>query len=358
MKTNSDKSIFLWEDLKNKLLRYIKEKKLAPGDSFFSADEISERYQVSNITSRRALQELAELGIIQRVKKKGSVITRGYQEEAEVYILIDLDEGKMILNNSYIMSEAYKGMCEESSKQAIRLKTIEPDKLLEKIEQENESGHLNVIILQELPKDKRLLDILRSNKANTICWHALEAHEGISTVRDDLEGAAYKAVYHLIAAGHRRIGMLSTDHGKRHFVRRIQGYMNALHEAEIDLDLQLIKESDQHNYADCRKELDEIMSSSNPPTAIFAATDFFALQIMKYCKEKKLNIPDDLSIIGIDNRPESELCAPQLSTVDLRWKEQGKAAVRLMRDMIDGKVKDIKDIKVEPHLIVRESSQN
>lgn len=344
---------FLWESIASDLEDLI-AKKGVDGALFFSADEICSRYKVSKITSSRALSELAKKHFIRRVKGKGSFITREEKSCAfEILLLIDLDEGTSALRMSYILSEVFKGIITEAMASNAVVKTVTPS-YFEMLDLDKVSG-LNVIIMQELPKNKNLLEFLKSERVNCVCCHAYSLIEGIATVRDGLREGAFLAVSHLIEKGHRRIAFLTAKESLW-FMSRFEGYRDALLKHKLNLSFGLIKECDFQDFADVTKAMDKLISNSEPPTAIFGVSDLYALPVIKYCNQKNIRVPEDIAVVGLDNRPEAVLSCPPLTTVDTRWEEQGRQAVKLIKEISIKRESKLRDVVVKPFLVVRESS--
>ena len=93
------------------------------------------------------------------------------------------------------------------------------------------------------------------------------------------------------------------------------------------------------------------------PTAIFCATDLYAIYAMRYLQQKGLKIPEDISIIGIDDIEISTFTTPALTTVRVDREELGKIGFELLMDCIAGK--QGKSLSLEPaQLIQRGSTMN
>jgi LacI family transcriptional regulator len=87
----------------------------------------------------------------------------------------------------------------------------------------------------------------------------------------------------------------------------------------------------------------ELLSMPDRPTAIFAANDLSAIRTMEVARELELRVPDDISVIGFDNVPESALTDPPLTTVAQPIHQMGAEALGLVTDLIRG-------VPREPHL--------
>jgi DNA-binding LacI/PurR family transcriptional regulator len=92
------------------------------------------------------------------------------------------------------------------------------------------------------------------------------------------------------------------------------------------------------------------------PTAVFAATDAIAFGAMKVAQEAGLNIPRDLSIVGLDDYEKASLSSPALTTVRQPFHEIGKQAVQLLETMIKNRSAKPQHLLIKPELIIRDST--
>jgi LacI family transcriptional regulator, galactose operon repressor len=165
---------------------------------------------------------------------------------------------------------------------------------------------------------------------------------------------ALAATEYLIGLGHRRIGFIGGRPDLRSAQQRLDGYQDALRQAEIPLDLDLIAEGDFSTETGslCARE---VLSLSNPPTAIFAANDQSAIGAIEAAREMGLRIPDDLSVVGFDNIPEAAYVHPALTTVDQFIDQMGHLATEMLIGLIQGDPQE-SDLHLMPtQLVVRGS---
>jgi LacI family transcriptional regulator len=78
-----------------------------------------------------------------------------------------------------------------------------------------------------------------------------------------------------------------------------------------------------------------LLAQEPRPTAIFAANDASAIETIAVARSLGLSVPDDLSVIGFDNVPESALCEPPLTTIEQPIQGMGEEAVRMLLGLID-----------------------
>ena len=150
---------------------------------------------------------------------------------------------------------------------------------------------------------------------------------------DNLKGAV-EATEHLIELGHRRIGFLAGRPDLESAQLRERGYRDALEAAGIAFDPDLVRVGGYR--ADTATEAaPRPPARDGRPTAIFAANDMSAIETMIVARALGLAVPDDLSVVGFDNVPESALSEPPLTTVDQSIQRMGFEAVRLLLDLIE-----------------------
>jgi LacI family transcriptional regulator len=180
-----------------------------------------------------------------------------------------------------------------------------------------------------------------------------------SVVIDDYKGA-FLATEHLINKGYRRIAHVAGPQHLRGFKDRLSGYKEALRTHKMKVDKNYIYQGNVS--VESGKEAAEyFLQLETPPDAVFAVEDFTALGIIKYLKEKHINIPEEFGVIGFANESFDEFISPALSSVDQQTVQMGKEAFLLLMDLIknsDGKINAGVETKIvlDPVLYFRESS--
>jgi LacI family transcriptional regulator len=163
------------------------------------------------------------------------------------------------------------------------------------------------------------------------------------------------ATEHLVSLGHRRIGLIA---GPKHLLcsrARLDGYRAALEAAGIEVDEKLIQQGDfmhESGFAGGGALLD----LPEPPTAIFASSDTMALGVYEAARRRGLRVPDDLSVIGFDDLPESRWASPPLSTVRQPLVEMGGLAARTALRLAQGEKVQTPRVELATDLVVRDST--
>lgn len=159
---------------------------------------------------------------------------------------------------------------------------------------------------------------------------------------DDYEGAL-KAMNLLYEYGHRRIAFISGIMDFQSSRLKYEAYTQFLHEKGFHVDETLIKNGSFDWYSGYISTV-ELLRQMNPPTAIFASNDLMAIGAMKAIKERRLNIPFDISVIGYDDIAMASLCTPQLTTIRMPKYEIGVASVEMLVRKIGVQNKEAEDM--------------
>jgi LacI family transcriptional regulator len=177
---------------------------------------------------------------------------------------------------------------------------------------------------------------------------------------DDLTGAK-EATKHLIEQGYKRIAHLEGPPNLDISLQRLKGYEEALDEANMPIEKELIVACPFGSIEEGRKATEQLLKLKNRPDAIFASNDPAAMGAMQAIKESGLKIPKDVAVVGFSNWFFSAMLEPPLSSVDQPGFEMGQEAAKLLIRQIEKKNKDELDPVAETkilktRLVVRESS--
>lgn len=178
----------------------------------------------------------------------------------------------------------------------------------------------------------------------TYCY---SSRPGDYSINYNDEYAAYEATRYLIDRGHRRIALISglIDSVPSH--DRFQGYLKATMDSQLPFDPGKVKTGDwevESGYHAAK----ELLQSHQPPTAFLAMNDLMAVGVMRACDELNLKIPDDISIIGFDNREFSSFLKPALTTMELPLLELGERSAETLLGILNGDIPSYAKENVKP----------
>ena len=177
----------------------------------------------------------------------------------------------------------------------------------------------------------------------------------LHSVGSDDFGGAVLAVRHLIESGHRRIGFVAGRADLESSHRREAGYRRALAEAGIAVDPELVRVG-HYRYEPSVAAATELLGLADPPTAVFAANDVSAIAVVEVARKLGVAVPEGLSVVGFDDVPEASRLVPPLSTVRQPMHKVGRAAVRVLLALIDGRPVPERQLHLRNRLVLRGST--
>lgn len=179
--------------------------------------------------------------------------------------------------------------------------------------------------------------------------------EQMPAVDIDHEGAAFDAVKLLIEKGHRRIGMISgTLQDPNNGFARYQGYKKALEEAGIPFAEELVRIGN-YRYESGVEAMNYFLGLAERPTAIFAATDEMAIGAIHAIQDEGKIVPDDISVISVDNSRMASMVRPLLTTVAQPMYDIGAVSMRLLTKLMNKENVAVAKIVLPHELIQRKS---
>jgi len=145
---------------------------------------------------------------------------------------------------------------------------------------------------------------------------------------------SYKIAESFIKNGHKRIAVICGSYDAKPSYKRFCGFKKALDDYNVKLDSAYIKTAnwDYEQGYQCAKEL---LNTIPPPTAIFAMNDLMAAGVLKAARKLGVKIPEQLSVVGFDNRELSMFTWPALTTVKIPLLEMGFNAAKGIYKLIN-----------------------
>ncbi|GAA4725495.1 LacI family DNA-binding transcriptional regulator [Brevibacillus fulvus] len=211
-----------------------------------------------------------------------------------------------------------------------------------------------IIISPVLESSEKTLALLQRFHIPIVLATRRIANHGYDYVGIDyLEGAKI-AVKHLLDKGHRRIAYIGGPTAASSWWERREGYCQALDEAGIEFDEQLVKEGPA-SAAGGYQLIRDMLELPNPPTAVFCYNDLVAFGVMTRLREVGLTPGAEFPVVGFDNIPESSMIPPGLTTVSGFPRLIGTYAAELLHQRIHGLQDEPKRVIFHPELIVRGS---
>jgi LacI family transcriptional regulator len=186
-------------------------------------------------------------------------------------------------------------------------------------------------------------------------------HEQLDSLTVNNQQGAYAATRHLIALGHKRIGMLAANKESIPARERWRGFQKAMEEAGLPIDPALVKYSTSPELDGfTRQSGQEVMKQflalgRHRPTAVFVSSDIQAAGALNALSEAGLKCPEDLSIVGFDD---IELASHLgLTTMRQPMYEMGMLAAESLLARLDDTRRQPAHTLFVPKLIVRNTTR-
>lgn len=190
--------------------------------------------------------------------------------------------------------------------------------------------------------------------------------EQLPAVVIDNQNGARSAVEHLLQRGHRRIAFAGADMAHPSIVARLEGYRLAVASSGIGLDPSLVFTADggEPTFNTGLALADRLLACEPPPTAVFCANDAVALGVLERMRQRGVDVPSRLAVVGFDDVAGAATAVPPLSTVRVFNEQMGELALRSLMDLIETSPRTKSasyergshTIKVNTELVVRASS--
>ncbi|MCX7747272.1 MAG: LacI family transcriptional regulator [Clostridia bacterium] len=209
-----------------------------------------------------------------------------------------------------------------------------------------------LLLLSPLHEDEYILE-LKGKKIPFVLMDNQKYNPSVSTVLVDNYKGGCDVTNYLIGLGHKKIFHIKGPDVFLSSREREKAYKDTMIKAGLE---PIVVETLQFEFEDGYKITKKLIQENNLPTAIFAADDHLALGVIDALKEDGFRVPDHVSVAGFDDQSLASQLHPLLTTVRQPAEEMGKKGVELLLKIIKGDLKRSATIKLEPQLIVRQST--
>lgn len=209
-------------------------------------------------------------------------------------------------------------------------------------------------MLVVLPSEETVTYLERSDLPFVLIHNQGGLLSMVPSVRITSWEGGFVATSHLINLGHRRIAYIGKTVRTRDGIERIAGYRAALDAAHLAIDPQL-ECAGNFNEIDGYTATRALLALPEPATAIFAGNDRQAAGAYRALHEAGMTIPGDMSVIGFDNLPFTELLSPPLTTIHAPRLELGRTAAAMLLRLINGEQLEMPRVVLPTHFIERQS---
>ena len=339
---------------------YISAEHLKSGDRFLTEKELCAIHNVSRQTVRQALMQLERDNIICRVRGSGTYISGSVSPRTAPGGSIGVISTYF---SDYIFPHIITGIEKVLNDAGCPLQIATTHNLVSEETQALKSMLANGVrgLIVEPSKsalpnlNTGLYEEIRKSGIPLVFFNAKYEWSEAPYVAMDDAAAGRIAADHLFGCGHTKLcGLFVLDNLQGH--KRYRGFAEscAAHgktEAEQNL-IWYAAEDSSKLFTYEKKRILEMLRKS---TAAVCYNDMLAIELLKFCKENRIRVPEDLSVVGIDDSRYAAICDIPLTTVRHPHEKVGEAAAELLLKRIADPEKSAEDILFTPELVIRDS---
>jgi LacI family transcriptional regulator len=216
--------------------------------------------------------------------------------------------------------------------------------------------HMAGVILGPASPTDTDLQPLRDNGVPVVTVDRRLVDPTIDRVLIDNVGGAAAAVEHLWQSGFRRIGCVSGPVEVSTGQDRLTGYREGLRAHGIAIDQNLVRYGDFHE-ASGTAAMQQLLQLPEPPDAVFVANNLMTLGALEAIADARLQVPQDIAIVGFDDMSWAPLLRPALTTVGQPTYDVGAETARMLLSRIGGHTGEGREVVLATNLYVRASSR-
>ncbi|MDD5484403.1 MAG: GntR family transcriptional regulator [Kiritimatiellae bacterium] len=325
------------------------------GDRLPPEREMAKTFQVSPLTLRRALEDLVNEGVLEKVWGRGTYVRKRLAPEKDAARRI----GMTVLPNPEFINhpaqtEFMRGICNVLNQHACRLELalVTPEMIrsgdYSGISRAGELSGL-IVTLQQVP-GKDLDNISRQAAYSVLC----NRFDRADTVMFDYKSASVLLTRHLVELGHRRIALLNgPDYSEVSNAVR-EGYAAVMSDAGVPEYERQIKSS-YYTAEEGFRLAQAVCEAKKRPTALIMGDDTMAWGALEALRAMGLKCPEQVSVVSFGDFPLARAAVPPLTAVQTLFYEMGRALAAKILEKINGKAARQK-VVIKGKLIVRQST--
>lgn len=316
----------LYAAARDRLRAAIRSGSYSPGDRLPSTQEISRILKVSLVTSHRALQELEAAGEVERVQGRGTFVAKN-DGNLDRQLRLSL-----VLQPEASLADYYHGQVLEGMHRAAREGNCELS-ITQGSQREKKRTPDGYLLFN--PLDSQVNDLRGLISSGTPVMIAGARHDALPWIDVDNVDLINQAVEHAVSLGHRKIMFIGGADELSNSRDRRRGFLEACERLKVaesnrsDVNASSWQLSDQE-----RARVSRQLSGNDRPTAVVAGGYHLALGVYRIAATLSLDIPDDLTVIGVDDPPSAVHLDPPMTTLQQPLIELGHNAVHHLVEAI------------------------
>ncbi|WP_432798119.1 GntR family transcriptional regulator [Poriferisphaera sp. WC338] len=339
----------LYEVVKETVVQAIESGHFHSGERMPSTKELSRQLSVSLVTVHRALQDLVNVGYLERTQGRGTFVVEDRKARSREFRF-----GLVIRKEASIAdiyhSQILEGMRLASHENAIDLNMMH----YENDPRQDCDAHL-LVNPTGIQIEEYAGKVSRNQPILIVGTHSQV--KNAESIDVDNANLAQQAIRHLHGLGHQRFCLVVGAKELSTSQDRVRGFEQVCNELGISPDNRVIVQaSSWHLLPQDKMKLKSVLNTNNRPTAVFAGGYFLALDTYDAIATVGLRIPDDISVVGVDDPASAAHLSPPLTTLRQPLVDIGYNAVTTMREFLVNHDQQLHSQMLQPELVIRKSS--
>ncbi len=217
-----------------------------------------------------------------------------------------------------------------------------------------DTNYIDGIIFADIDNDVAIVKkAIRSGMPCVVLNNILD--EPINYISVDNRQAAIEVVEYLIGLGHTKIATIAGDVSTQAGLRRLEGYRETLLKHNIRTPRQYVTFG-EFLRTPARYAAQKLLKAQDRPTAVFAASDVMAMELIDVAKSLGIRVPEELSVVGFDDNPFNASSPVKLATVSQPLVEMGRLGAEHLSQISRGTAKLPIKVVLPTRLIKRDSA--
>lgn len=189
-----------------------------------------------------------------------------------------------------------------------------------------------------------------------VCSEYVSGCDELSVSVDDFQ-IGYDAASYLVKLGYSKIGYIGSSVCCSSAKERTEGYRKAMQEAQLPANIKLVNYSNvSNNYKEGYRAAHEMLSGPDRPEALFCYSDILAMAAVTVAGELGIRVPEELSVVGVDNNVYAEMVHPYITSFAQPFEEMGRRAMDLLHAKMAGQQMPDQRTIISHELKVQEST--
>lgn len=307
---------------------------------------------ISEKTKQNVRRVMDEIGYRPNLTARGLV----NQTTQTIGVILPVSHGEAFQNTFFLsLLRGISKACNEKKYMVAIASGTTEEELLESIQTMAKGGRVDGFIVLYSKKDDSVIEYLHREKVPfAMIGKPYKYENEMLYVDNDNVIAGKDAANYLVQLGHQKIAFIGEDAKQMVIRERLAGYTQALEEADIPVNQELILDVTLPEAA-YQEKMHELFSHSDFPTGIVASDDLIALNMISLLSNYGLKVPTNVSIIGFNNSIFAEKSQPELTSIDLHTNSLTSQTVYQLINQIEGK-QSLAVKMILPHQIIERQS--